>query len=259
MIKQVALKQINGGSAIVIGSTGSVGRRVVHHLLKGNQYSRVTAIVRKSQDPSIWLTEEKRREEKISEEMKERMKSKLTQIEFDFDSLNDTSSSSDLSDIWNGHTAGFTCLGLYTGVDEKEWERIEYGYNVKIAQLLKDRGTERFHYLSGQSVVEGGDSMFAFARIKGKTELALKQIGFENFSTFRPGGIYERPVERQVYMFEPLLNSAMSIFGTVLGSTCDDIAKSMVLTSLMEEPSQIIENDQIKRLSAVYDNQLNNI
>jgi len=179
---------------------------------------------------------------------------KIRQVEVDFEKLMDDKDYD--ASLWKGHTHGFTCMGLYTGAEEKQWIRVEIDYNVKIASLLKAGGTQRYAYLSGQGVVEGGDSMFQFAKIKGKAEGDIRAVGFDYFSTFRPGGIYGRPAELQVYSYEPLMGHIQSVFGTVLGCSCDDIGKAMIFAALvMADPPKIIENSDIKKLSGKFDEQ----
>jgi len=225
-------------TAIVLGASGSVGARVVHYLLKDPRIRRVTAVVRRNQnDTAQWLSDG------------DEDKAKLAQMEVDFEKLDDNSPG------WNGHDLGFTCIGLYTGAKpEDEWKHIEIDYNVQAAKLLKAGGTERFHYLSGQGVVEGGASSFLFSRVKGTAEAALRMIGFSNFATFRPGAIYGRPVERKMYVFEPIMNAISCWIGSVGGSTCDDIAKAMVLASLMDNPPTVVENAEIKQMSKQFEN-----
>jgi len=180
------------------------------------------------------------------------LSSKLEQIEVDFDKV---LNGEDIDEtLWAGHTVGFTCLGLYTGAKPKEeWKKIEIDYNVAVAKLLLAGGTERYHYLSGKGVVEEGKSTMIFSQIKGKAEAEMRDLGFSNFAALRPGLIYGRAEERKQYIFESAMNSFHSVFGSVGGCTCADIAKAFVWISLMDNPPQIVENQQIKDLAKDYD------
>lgn len=239
-------------TAIVLGATGAVGRRVAYHLLSNPQISRVTVVVRKEQSPEMWLEAEEGGKKKCKPNTKldidsDSLKAKLAQLVVpDFDKLDDNAQG------WNSHDLGFTCLGMYTGaLPEDEWKRREVGYNHQAAKLLQKGGTQRLHYLSGQGSVEGGKSSLSFARVKGETESTLRSVGIP-FSSFRPGAVYGRPAELQQYFFEGAMNSLAAHIGTIGGSSCDDIAKAMIYTSLNPNPPPILENAQIKQLSKLY-------
>lgn len=89
-----------------------------------------------------------------------------------------------------GYDACFACMGVSSaGMKEDEYTRLTYDFTMALAQVLvKLNPNATFIYVSGQgtSTTESGTM---WARVKGKTENDLLQLGFRQAFMFRPGMI----------------------------------------------------------------------
>lgn len=155
---------------IVTGATGTVGSEVVRQAIDDPSVERVTLLIRNSSD----VTHPKIRE--------------IIHKNF----LDYTG----LEDIFKEHDACIWCLGIsQTRVSKDTYHTITYEYTVAAGSaMLRTNPSITFLFLSGEGADSTEKSRVRFARIKGKTENALKTMNFSNLLIFRPGGIY--PVVR---------------------------------------------------------------
>lgn len=104
---------------------------------------------------------------------------------------------SDFSDFSNvrgqlkGYDACFFCLGISAaGLKEEEYRKITYGYTLALAKTLLALNPEMtFNYVSGQGTDSSEKGRMMWARVKGKTENDLLNLGFRQAYMFRPGMI----------------------------------------------------------------------
>ncbi|WP_167610458.1 NAD-dependent epimerase/dehydratase family protein [Maribellus sediminis] len=103
----------------------------------------------------------------------------------------DFSDFSNLSEELNGYDACFFCMGVSSvGMKEAEYKKVTYDYTIALAKVLyKNNPDLTFTYVSGEGTdsTEKGRSMWA--RVKGKTENDLINMGFKQAFMFRPGAI----------------------------------------------------------------------
>ena len=91
-----------------------------------------------------------------------------------------------------GLDACFFCLGVTsTGKTEAEYTRMTYELTLAIARtLVRLNPKMTFVYVSGVGTDEHGRSMWA--KVKGRTERELGELGFRAAYAFRPGMIVPR-------------------------------------------------------------------
>ncbi|UNU73404.1 NAD(P)H-binding protein [Moraxella nasovis] len=145
--------------AIVIGASGRVGQALVHEL--SALYETVIVITRTQ--PRL-----------MSENMH------IYSVK-DFGVLADT-----VQAIAIGNdTDAFSCLGLTkaNAASLDEFRQVNVGYNVAFAKACKDKGVQRFFYLSKK----GADKSTRHddIAIKSVVENELKRLGFDNLYLFR--------------------------------------------------------------------------
>ncbi|WP_167617393.1 NAD-dependent epimerase/dehydratase family protein [Maribellus sediminis] len=103
----------------------------------------------------------------------------------------DFSDFSALSDELKDYDACFFCMGVSSvGMKEAEYKKVTYDYTIALAKVLyKNNPDLTFTYVSGEGTdsTEKGRSMWA--RVKGKTENDLINMGFKQAFMFRPGAI----------------------------------------------------------------------
>ncbi|MEH7884150.1 oxidoreductase [Bacillus sp. JJ1609] len=147
-----------GKTALIAGATGLVGNELLQFLLKGKEYDKVVALVRRPlaiKNP------------------------KLDEIIVDFDKLEDYRESFAVDDV-------FCCLGTTikkAKTKEAMW-KIDVDYPVAIAKLANSLGTRKFMLVSSMNA--DPNSPIFYSKMKGNLEEAIKQIPFETTSIFRP-------------------------------------------------------------------------
>jgi uncharacterized protein YbjT (DUF2867 family) len=90
-----------------------------------------------------------------------------------------------------GYEACFFCLGISSaGMSEAEYTRITHDYALAAARALVRRSPGMtFVYVSGEGTDDSERSRTMWARVKGRTENALREVGFARALMFRPGYI----------------------------------------------------------------------
>jgi len=94
-------------------------------------------------------------------------------------------------DQLSGYNACFYSMGISAaGLKEEEYKRITYDYTLTLAKtLLEINPSMTFNYVSGQGTDSSEKGRMMWARVKGKTENDLLNLGFKQAFMFRPGMI----------------------------------------------------------------------
>ncbi|NQV03374.1 MAG: NAD-dependent epimerase/dehydratase family protein [Bacteroidia bacterium] len=103
----------------------------------------------------------------------------------------DWSNFSNVQDQLKGYDACYYCLGISAaGLKEEEYKRITYDYTLALANRLLEHNPEMtFIYVSGEGTDSTEKGRMMWARVKGKTENDLLNLGFRQAYVFRPGAI----------------------------------------------------------------------
>lgn len=164
-----------GKSALLIGATGLVGGLVLQRLLDCPEYDRVIAVSRR---PVAVKSP------------------RLVNVEVSFDDL------AKVSRRLKGVDA-FCCLGttLEKAGSRAEFHKIDYGYALEFADIVRKNGTK--HFLLLTAVGANKRSPVFYNRVKGLLEHDVATLDFPSLSIFRPslllGGREERrPMEQLV-------------------------------------------------------------
>jgi uncharacterized protein YbjT (DUF2867 family) len=155
---------------IVTGGTGLVGAEVLREAILNPEITEVTALVRKP----LRVKHPKIREV----------------IHKDF--LNYDS----LTTVFKEYDAFAWCLGVsQSQVTPEMYETITYSYAVEAAKaMLAANPSMTFLFVSGGGADSSEKSKTLFARVKGKTENALRKMAIRKLVIVRPGGI--RPINK---------------------------------------------------------------
>lgn len=144
---------------MLIGATGATGKYVVQHLLEDDKIEEVKIFVRKS----ISITH-----------------SKLKEIVIDFDKMID----------WKHEMIGdvaISCLGTtlkQAGSKANQW-KVDFDYQYEFAKLTNENKVNHFILLSSMNAKD--DSMFFYSKLKGKLEIAIKNLKFNVLDIVQPG------------------------------------------------------------------------
>jgi len=90
-----------------------------------------------------------------------------------------------------GYDACFFCLGISAaGLNEEQYKRITYDFTLALAKTLFGINPKMtFNYVSGEGTDSSEKGKMMWARVKGKTENDLLNLGFKQAFMFRPGAI----------------------------------------------------------------------
>lgn len=210
---------------ILTGATGMVGEGVLLHCLKSNKVTEVLVIGRKHYD----LQHPKLKELLVTDFMK----------------------AGEHADKLKGYDACFYCAGISSvGMNEKDYKLITYDTTLAFARtLLSVNPPMLFIYVSGKSTDSSEKGRLMWARVKGKTENDLSRLGFRAQYNFRPAVMI--PVNGQKSV-KPFLRFLSSVFKYILpGSTLklEQVGEAMINTVLKSYPKNILEVDDIRKLS----------
>jgi uncharacterized protein YbjT (DUF2867 family) len=145
-------------TALVAGSSGLIGGRLLNLLLEDSRYEKVIAISRKP----LTLTHPK-----------------LENVVFDFDKLKQHNRALKCDDI-------FCCLGTtIKKVKTKEaFRKVDFDYPLELARMGKELGVEK--YLLVSALGANRNSSLFYNQVKGEVEEAIAKIGIPTLHIFRP-------------------------------------------------------------------------
>ena len=143
-------------TAIVLGATGLIGKKVTEHLLKNDTYSTVIILVRKPLNINH---------------------PKLKQHIFNYDAIDNTLLKGD--DL-------FCCLGttIKTAGSKEAFRKVDLDYVVNVAKASKDNGINHFAVISAMGANK--NSKVFYNQIKGEMEESIQAIGFNSTYIIRP-------------------------------------------------------------------------
>jgi uncharacterized protein YbjT (DUF2867 family) len=158
-------KDIAAMNVLLFGSSGMVGQGVLRECLIDPRVARVVTVVRRSSG-----NEHPKLSEIILGDLLEidRIESKLEAID-----------------------ASMFCVGVSSaGLSQDDYTRLTYDLTFKVATLISRLFPEStFIYVSGAGADSSEHGRFMWARVKGRTENAIRNLPFGASYMFRPGAI----------------------------------------------------------------------
>lgn len=217
---------------IITGATGMVGKGVLLECLESEKVEAVLIINRSP----IGLQHPKMKEI----------------IHSDFFDL------SAIEDHLKGYDACFFCLGVSSfRMTESDYTRLTYDLTMNFGKTLLDVNKEMtFNFVSGAGTdsTEKGKTMWA--RVKGKTENGIYNLGFNSAYAFRPAYIKpgkDTPTKTPIYkIMIPILSMLHPIIKTLFPrytTTTSAIGQAMINVTINGYPTQHLEVDDINLLS----------
>jgi len=210
---------------IITGSTGMVGEGVLLECLQNNEVSEVLSISRKScgiKNPKL----------------KELLVSDFTKLQ-DFE-----------NDI-KGHNACFYCAGISsTGMAEEKYHYITFDITIAFAKALLQANPDIvFCFVSGRSTDSTEQGKTMWARVKGKTENALKEIPFKSEYNFRPAGMLPFPEQKNAKAIYKFIVKLIRLFAPASVLTLSEVGKAMINVVKKNYHQNILEVKDIKALA----------
>ncbi|GEN76092.1 epimerase [Chryseobacterium hagamense] len=150
-----------------------------------------------------------------------------------------------------GYDAVFFCAGISSmGMSEEEYTGITYDTTLHFAKaVFRQNPGMVFNYVSGVYTDKTESGKIMWARVKGRTENALRKLGFRAVYNFRPG--FMKPAEGQAnvkWFFKPFI----WIFPVVFPSkslTLQEMGIAMINAVLKGYPTSTLEIKDIKNLA----------
>ena len=217
---------------IITGASGMVGKGVLLYCLEDANVSSVLAVVRSP----LGISHPKLKE--------------LIQEDFcDF-----SGRENDLK----GYNACYFCLGVSSaGMNEAEYSKITYDITLSFASVLHKASPGCvFCYVSGQGTDSSEKGRVMWARVKGRTENALLNMGFRDAYMFRPGFIKAlRGVKSKTKLYALLYMLFKPFFPLImlsekLATDTDRIAKAMIRVSINKNEVKFLNNSDINRIAS---------
>jgi uncharacterized protein YbjT (DUF2867 family) len=134
-----------------------------------------------------------------------------------------------VEDQLQGFDACFFCLGVSSlGLSEADYTHVTYDFTVAAATTLaRLNPAMTFVYVTGTGTDSSERGRVMWARVKGRTENALRQLPFKAVFLFRPGviqplhGVQSKTgwIQRTYTLTSPLLSLARTLFPHTILST----------------------------------------
>ncbi|UKT63879.1 epimerase [Pedobacter mucosus] len=219
-------KSRSKNNIIITGTTGMVGEGVLIQCLNSTEINTILVINRKPCGYS---------HPKLKEI-----------IHQDFLNL------SPIEDQLVGYNACFFCLGITSvGADADVYFKMTYTLTMHVAEMLsKLNNNMTFCYVSGGGTNVNGK--MKWAQVKGKTEIDLMKLPFDQVFNFRPGFI--KPVDPQKYVhnFYKYVNWLFPIGRAIYPAgfcTMAELGNAMINTLSHHEERKILEGKDIISLA----------
>ncbi len=148
----------------------------------------------------------------------------------------------------NGYDACFYCVGISSvGMDEKAYTFITYDTTLHFAKVLSLLCPDMtFNFVSGKSTDTTGKGKQMWARVKGKTELALGTLPFAAQYNFRPGHMKPTPGQQNVKTIQKLLSGIWPLLFPKQSCEMSTVGRAMINVTIDGYPKKVLEIADIK-------------
>ena len=217
---------------LLLGATGMVGQGVLRECLLDPEVEHVLSIVRAPSGT-------------VHEKLRERVHGDF----FDWSALEPE---------LGGFDACFFCLGVSSaGMKEADYQRVTYDLTLAAAKVLARANPGMvFVYVSGAGTDSSEKGRSMWARVKGKTENALRELPFKAVYLFRPGFIQPlHGIKSKTRMYRALYVVAAPITPLVRAiapgavTTTEKVGRAMLAVAKRGAPAQVIANRDINALA----------
>lgn len=155
------------------------------------------------------------------------------------------------ANLLTGYDACFFCAGISSiGMNEENYTRITYDTTMAFAKTLVQLNAKMvFNFVSGQGTDSSEKGRLMWARVKGRTENALMQMGFRAQYNFRPGLMRPTPGQKSMKTSYKILAAILKYLIPKSTLTLKQVGKAMIHTVSKGYPKQVLEIRDIKKLA----------
>lgn len=209
---------------VIAGGTGMTGQIVLDHCIADAKIDEIICLVRKERKTS---------------------NPKVVNVV-----VHDFLDYSALSSLFEGVSAIYYCVGVYTGaVDRDAFRKITITYPMTLAKAVKEVSPNvAFVLLSGQGADRNEKSKLMFALDKGKVENQLEQLFGELFFSCRPGYIYPvspRKEPNWTYALSRKIYPILQLFGEKYSIKSTELGKAMYLIGQNLPAQKCFKNEDL--------------
>lgn len=151
-----------------------------------------------------------------------------------------------------GYNACYFCAGVSSvGKSEEVYKKITYDLTLNFAKTLSKINKDIvFTYVSGTGTDSTEKGKLMWARIKGKTENDLLNLGFKDAFMYRPG--YIQPIKglKKTYNIYKILSPFYPIFEKLFPKfviSLEELGNSMINITLNSYQKKVLENFDIRK------------
>jgi hypothetical protein len=214
--------------AIITGTTGMVGEGVLLECLASNDVEQVLIINRKQGGFS-------------HPKLKEIIHSNFQDL-------------SPIADQLKGYNACYFCLGTSSlGMNEQDYTRITYDLTLHVAKTLLAQNTDMtFIYVSGGGTDSSEKGNLMWARVKGKTENDILNLGFKDAYAFRPGFMKPTAGQKNALKFYAYINWLYPVLRALVPgvvSTLAEVGQAMIKVTKQPNQKKVLELKDIVALT----------
>ena len=162
----------------------------------------------------------------------------------------------DLKDHLRGYDACFYCMGVSAvGMAEEKYYEITYKTTKAFADVLFGLNPDMvFNYVSGTGTDSSEKGRLMWARVKGKTENMILNMGFKDAYAFRPGVILpEKGIQSKTGWYNTMYAITKPLFPLLkkwkLVTTTTRVGLAMINTLFTPADKKILENVDINELA----------
>lgn len=161
-----------------------------------------------------------------------------------------------IKETLKGYDACFYCMGVSSlGLSEEKYADITYTMTAALASVLYGLNPQMvFNYVSGTGTDSSEKGRGMWARVKGRTENMVLNMGFKDAYAFRPGAILpEKGVKSKTGWYNalyvllrplyPLLRKMKSV------TLSSNVGKAMINSVLYPQEQKHLENTDINLLA----------
>ncbi len=165
---------------------------------------------------------------------------------------------SGIENLITGYDACFFCLGVSAGgMKEDAYKRVTYGFTLSLAKaLVKINPEMTFNYVTGKGTDSSEKGRSMWARVKGKTENDLLNLGFNQAYMFRPGAIIPlRGIKSKTKSYQFMYSYFMWLIKLIKAIapnsvvTTTQIGLAMINSMLKGYDKQVLRPEDILKLS----------
>jgi len=158
----------------------------------------------------------------------------------------------------DGYDACFHCMGVSSaGMSEEKFTEITYNISKALASVLYSINPNMvFNYISGSGTDSEEKSSTMWARVKGKTENMILNMGFRDAYMFRPGAILpERGTKSNTKLYNALYVITRPLFPLMkrMKSVTTTIKIGRAMINLYNYPQSLkhLEGGDINKVASI--------